>query len=99
VLTEIEFFSVLENGNVYFKKQNDSTLYRLNEDYFSSEESGQLNHDYIYKLNYIKNDSILSFKGLWKNDSIQIKLNKFDTSKILLTNRGFHWINEYPYNR
>jgi len=53
----------------------------------------------ILNLNYIKNDSILSFKGLWKNDSIQIKLKKYDVSKILLKNRGFHWINEYPYNR
>lgn len=53
----------------------------------------------VLNLTYTKNDSILSFQGLWKNDTIQIKLNKYDTSKILLTSRGFHWINEYPYNR
>ena len=53
----------------------------------------------ILDLTFTKNDSIISFNGLWKNDSIQIKLKRFDTSKILLTNRGFHWINEYPYNR
>ena len=53
----------------------------------------------ILDLNYIKNDSTLFFEGVWKTDSVQIRLNKFDTSKILLTNRGFHWINEYPYNR
>ncbi len=52
----------------------------------------------VLNLTYIKKGSTLSFQGLWKNDSIQIQLNKFDTSKIILTNRGFHWINEYPYN-
>tara|TARA_Y100000034_G_scaffold7140_1_gene7905 strand:+ start:21188 stop:22468 length:1281 start_codon:yes stop_codon:yes gene_type:complete len=53
----------------------------------------------VLNLAFTKNDSILTFKGTWKNDSIQVKLNKYDTSKILLTNRGFNWINEYPYNR
>lgn len=53
----------------------------------------------ILNLNYTKNDSILSFAGLWNKDSLQVKMRKYDTSKILLTNRGFHWINEYPYNR
>ncbi|MEM6517304.1 MAG: hypothetical protein AAF688_14055 [Bacteroidota bacterium] len=53
----------------------------------------------VLDLTYTKNDSIISFNGLWKNDTIQIKLKKYDVSKILLTNRGFHWINEYPYNR
>ena len=53
----------------------------------------------ILNLNFTKNDSILSFAGSWNKDSIKIKLKKYDTSKLLLTNRGFHWINEYPYNR
>jgi hypothetical protein len=28
-----------------------------------------------------------------------IRLRKVDMSKFLLTNRGFHWINEQPFNR
>jgi hypothetical protein len=53
----------------------------------------------VLDLSYIKNDSILNFHGLWKDDSIKVKFKKYDVSKILLTNRGFNWINEYPYNR
>lgn len=53
----------------------------------------------ILNLNYVKTDSLLTFEGLWKTDTIKIQLSKYDTSKILLTNRGFNWINEYPYNR
>jgi hypothetical protein len=28
-----------------------------------------------------------------------IRLRKIDLSKFLLTNRGFHWLNEQPFNR
>jgi hypothetical protein len=27
------------------------------------------------------------------------KLSRFDESKFLLTNRGFHWVQEFPFNR
>jgi len=53
----------------------------------------------VYNLHFIKSDSTLLFKGTWKNDSIQINMDKFDLSKFHLTNREFRWINEYPYNR
>ncbi len=41
----------------------------------------------------------LIINGVWKGDTIQAKLKRFDESKFLLTNRGFHWINEQPFNR
>ncbi|RNC86743.1 MAG: hypothetical protein ED556_04805 [Winogradskyella sp.] len=53
----------------------------------------------ILDLTYTRNDSLMAFKGLWKNDTIEINLKKYDLTKIRLTNRGFNWINEYPYNR
>lgn len=53
----------------------------------------------IFDLHYMRNDSVLLFKGLWKQDSIEINMKKFDLTKFRLTNRGFRWINEYPYNR
>lgn len=42
---------------------------------------------------------ILLLAGKLKDDSIHISMNKFDLKKLKLTNRGFHWINEAPYNR
>ncbi|HEY6392026.1 MAG TPA: hypothetical protein VIX89_12155 [Bryobacteraceae bacterium] len=32
-------------------------------------------------------------------DGLAVKLRKVDRSKFLLVNRGFHWINERPFNR
>ncbi|WP_435578980.1 hypothetical protein [Gilvibacter sp.] len=45
-------------------------------------------------------DSIqLILKGVLDQDSLQIRLRARDLSQIRLINRGFHWINETPYNR
>jgi len=53
----------------------------------------------VLNLHYIQKDTTLVFEGLWNKDSIKINMNKFDLTKFRLTNRGFNWINEYPYNR
>jgi hypothetical protein len=33
------------------------------------------------------------------NDPLVIRLKRIDPSTFLLVNRGFHWINERPFNR
>jgi len=38
-------------------------------------------------------------EGALGSDPVSIRLRKVDTSKFLLLNRGFHWINELPFNR
>lgn len=42
---------------------------------------------------------LLLLKGTFKKDSVTIQLKKYDLKNFRLLNRGFHWINEYPYNR
>lgn len=42
---------------------------------------------------------ILKLSGRWGNDTLVISMKKFDLNNFRLVNRGFHWINEYPYNR
>ncbi|MBB5395869.1 hypothetical protein [Mucilaginibacter sp. AK015] len=42
---------------------------------------------------------VLLLKGTMRKDSISIRLKKYDLQNFRLLNRGFHWINEYPYNR
>ena len=53
-----------------------------------------------YNLQIFKADSITYFLNgkLW-GDSVSIKLKRFDENKFRLVNRGFHWVNEYPFNR
>jgi hypothetical protein len=41
----------------------------------------------------------LTLAGALDGRQIVTKLHKVEDQKFLLTNRGFHWINEYPYNR
>ena len=50
-------------------------------------------------LQYIADTSILVLTGKMKNDSVYMRFRKYDTKNFRLINRGFHWVNEYPYNR
>jgi len=51
-------------------------------------------------LHYTRPDEFtLKFEGVIQSEQVSIKLTKVDTGKFLLINRGFHWINERPFNR
>ncbi|MEM8483899.1 MAG: hypothetical protein AAF564_00035 [Bacteroidota bacterium] len=45
------------------------------------------------------NDSTLFISGLYKQDSIEVKLRAQAQKNSLLMERGFHWINEQPFHR
>ncbi len=42
---------------------------------------------------------LLAIEGTFEGHKIQGRLRRVDESKFLLVNRGFRWINEYPFNR
>jgi hypothetical protein len=51
---------------------------------------------------YKKDQGYLVLNGKSKNDpvnTIYMRLKRFDEKSFRLMSRGFHWINEYPYNR
>ncbi|HSK44606.1 MAG TPA: DoxX family protein [Candidatus Binatia bacterium] len=41
----------------------------------------------------------LVLNGSMDGHQVQIKLKLLDRNKFMLVNRGFHWINEYPFQR
>ena len=41
----------------------------------------------------------LVLNGNLNSDAIRVQVRKLDSSKSLLVTRGFHWINEVPFNR
>jgi hypothetical protein len=41
----------------------------------------------------------LTLQGVLGQDSLMIRFRARDLSQFRLINRGFHWINETPYNR
>lgn len=50
--------------------------------------------------NYSAIDSTgMEFAGRRGEDSLVIRMTRFDEKKFLLINRGFHWVSEIPYNR
>lgn len=53
-----------------------------------------------YQFTYTQPDpGHLILEGTQRGDRLAIHLNRTDASKLLLVNRGFHWINEVPFNR
>lgn len=53
-----------------------------------------------YVLSYRRpKPEILVMEGPFKDQKIRARLRRVDDSEFLLTSRGFHWINEQPFNR
>ena len=55
--------------------------------------------DVKYNLQYQSNKTTMTLAGNWGKDSLKVILNRIDINKFLLLNRGFHWINDYPFNK
>ena len=51
------------------------------------------------KLQYEKKENYLILSGTTSQDSIYMRLKERDLKSFRLINRGFRWVNEYPYNR
>jgi hypothetical protein len=41
----------------------------------------------------------LQLDGVLRGDSLHIRLRRVDETSFLLVSRGYHWINELPFNR
>lgn len=53
-----------------------------------------------YVLSYQRpKPEILVMEGPFKDQQIRVRVRRFDDSEFLLISRGFHWINEWPFNR
>ena len=44
-------------------------------------------------------DQHLALSGKANGKQLEVTLHKLKREDFLLINRGYHWINEYPYNR
>ncbi len=76
----------------YYRIEIDSVSQKIK---FYTSRSGS---DY-FDFNYTRTDNTLDFNLIHKGDTISGQTKRLDKSDFLLTNRGFHWISEYPYNR
>ncbi|MFT5890947.1 MAG: putative membrane protein YphA (DoxX/SURF4 family) [Dokdonia sp.] len=54
----------------------------------------------VYTMKYTKtSDSTMRFQGIHKNDTIDCDTKILSKKDFPLMNRGYHWIQERPYNR
>ncbi|WP_034059558.1 DoxX family protein [Lacinutrix jangbogonensis] len=54
----------------------------------------------VYNFNYKNpNSEVLELEGILALDTLQIIFSRKDHEKFNLNARGFHWINERPYNK
>lgn len=51
-------------------------------------------------LHYARPEAnVVTLSGTVGGDALEVRLKKIDTSKMTLVTRGFHWVQEYPFNR
>jgi hypothetical protein len=90
-------------GYAIIRKMNDSlNRYSFTTDTLKKTLIMTLNSDSTNTSNFsfFYPDSLhLVFTGTLQKDSVYIVMKKFDLRNSRLVGRGFHWINEYPYNR
>ncbi len=44
-------------------------------------------------------DQHIVLRGKLDNNPVVVQFHRYKTTQFLLTSRGFHWINEDPFNR
>jgi hypothetical protein len=90
-------------GYATIKRINDSEFYfELSVDTIKKSMTVNLQNDTTHKfqLSYNEiNDSTLNLKGKLSTNNIDFTFRKINLNSFMLTNRGFHWVNEYPFNR
>jgi hypothetical protein len=53
----------------------------------------------LNSLSYKREGNELSIDGMLTGQPLHLRLHLFDRNSFLLVNRGFHWIQEFPFNR
>jgi hypothetical protein len=90
-------------GYARIKKMNDSTanfttVFNKKKKELVLKSTAKDSLKYVLNYNVIGKDKLV-ISGLRDKDSISVSFKKKDLKDFRLINRGFHWVNEYPYNR
>ena len=84
---------LMDDSRLGFITESDAAAHKIT---ISAREDPNTKH----ALNYSQQDAgRASIEGKLLNETIIVGLRKIDTPSSLLMDRGFHWINEFPFNR
>lgn len=90
-------------GGVTVSLMNDSTrYYKLKIDQKKSTITLSMPADSNKKFSFnytLSKDSVLNMQGNGPHGPLNATFKRFDEKKFLLRSRGFHWVNEYPFNK
>ncbi len=90
-------------GYAFIKMMNDSTRgFAFSADTVEKKIEMFSYRDTTKKSNFVYNfpqKNALRLIGKLNGDSVVIQMNKYDLNNFRLINRGFRWVNEYPFNR
>jgi hypothetical protein len=59
---------------------------------------GEKSHTNVLTYSWVDTDHVV-LQGELETNALSVHLRRIDMSKVLLLNRGFHWINEKSFNR
>jgi len=94
---------IIQSPAAFAVRMMDDSVRRYNSEYNPAKNSVTVSTDQDKgksAFTYSRPDAEhVLLEGTLVNDALVIKLKRMDPSKFLLVNRGFHWINERPFNR
>jgi hypothetical protein len=90
-------------GFAFIRMMNDSTKgFAFNTDTTQKKIEIFSYADTTKKSNFVYSfpqENVLLLTGKWNADSVLIQMKKYELNNFRLISRGFHWVNEYPFNR
>ena len=84
----------MDGRRSYFKNETDTIANKLILSSYNDDSSKN-----YHELHYILKDSLFDIDGRKDQDSLRVKFRIKKREDYLLLNRGFHWVNDYPFNR
>lgn len=84
--------ALMDDGATGYGSAVDTTKQEI---YFTKRGEGEV----ADTLRYIHDEKGLILTGVLGSDTLEARLELYDLEAFGLLNRGFHWVNEVPYNR
>ena len=98
--TRWHYFIVQFEGKATIRYMNDSAAYyEMTVDTLKNVVTLKGDDEKEMYLHYKQQDKSLTFERYLNNDTTRYILSRKTADDFLLINRGFHWVNEVPYNR
>jgi len=83
----------MNDKRAFYASEVDTTAHTL---ILTSTQDSTLQYNFSYEL---PSPDQFHLRGTLEDDTLSILMHRKGIKDFLLTNRGFHWVSEYPFNR